>query len=63
VLRRISIRRFSVLLATLPVTALLIGWITLGQQPSGFDLAGISLVLAGVAVQNRDEIVVLPEPS
>jgi len=63
VLRRIPIRRFSVLLATLPVTALFIGWIALGQQPSGLDLAGISLVLVGVAVQNRDEIIAVPEPS
>ena len=62
VLRRIPIRRFSVLLATLPVTAVFIGWITLGQRPGAIDLAGISLVLAGVAIQERDEIVGLPEP-
>jgi len=62
VLRRIPIRRFSVLLATLPVTAVFIGWVALGQRPSLLDLAGISLVLAGVAVQDRDEIVGLPEP-
>ena len=62
VLRRIPIRRFSVLLATLPVTAVFIGWVALDQQPSGLDLLGISLVLVGVAVQERDEIVGLPEP-
>ena len=62
VMRRIPIRRFSVLLATLPVTALFVGWIALGQQPGGLDLAGIALVLAGVAIQERDELIGLPEP-
>ena len=55
-MRRIPIRRFSLLLALLPVTGTLIGWIGLGQQPSGIDLLGIALVLVGVAVQERDEI-------
>lgn len=63
VLRRIPVRRFSVLLAALPATAVLIGWIALGQRPGALDLAGISLVLVGVAVQERDEIVVPIEPS
>jgi inner membrane transporter RhtA len=62
VLRRIPIRRFSVLLATLPVTAVFIGWVALGQRPTLLDTAGIALVLGGVAVQERDEIVGLPEP-
>ncbi len=55
-MRRIPIRRFSLLLALLPVTAALVGWIALGQQPSGIDVAGIALVLVGVAVQERDQI-------
>ena len=55
-MRRIPIRRFSLLLALLPVTAALVGWIGLDQQPSRIDLAGISLVLVGVAVQERDRI-------
>lgn len=63
VLRRIPIRRFSVLLATLPVTAVFVGWVALGQRPSPLDGFGIALVLVGVAVQQRDEIVPLPEPS
>ncbi|MDJ0768119.1 MAG: EamA family transporter [Ilumatobacter sp.] len=63
VLRRVPIRRFSVLLAALPVTAVIIGWIALDQRPSGLDLAGIALVLVGVAVQERDEIQAVPEPS
>jgi inner membrane transporter RhtA len=62
VMRRIPIRRFSVLLATLPVTAVFVGWVALGQRPSALDAAGIALVLVGVAIQERDEIVGLPEP-
>lgn len=63
VMRRIPIRRFSVLLATLPVTAVVVGWVALGQRPSTLDATGIALVLVGVAIQERDEIVGLPEPS
>jgi len=55
-LRRIPIRRFSLLLALLPVTASLIGWLWLGQQPTWSDVAGIALVLVGVALQEREEI-------
>ena len=55
-LRRIPIRRFSVLLALLPVTAAVIGWVALGQQPSAADSAGIALVLVGVVVQERYEL-------
>lgn len=62
VLRRIPVRRFSVLLATLPVTAVLVGWVALGQQPSLLDAAGIILVLAGVALQERNELTVPPDP-
>jgi inner membrane transporter RhtA len=66
VMRRIPIRRFSLLLALLPVTAVAIGWIALDQVPSGVDLVGIGLVLIGVAVQAREEVpatVAVPEPS
>ncbi len=62
VLRRIPIRRFSLLLALLPVTALVVGWVVLDQRPSVVDLVGISLVLVGVALQERDEIVGVVEP-
>jgi inner membrane transporter RhtA len=60
VLRRIPVRRFSVLLALLPVTAVAFGWIGLDQVPSGIEFAGIALVLAGVVLQERDE---LPVPA
>ena len=66
VLRRIPVRRFSVLLALLPVTAVVIGWLVLDQRPSGLDLVGIVLVLAGVVLQERDELraeLTGPDPS
>jgi inner membrane transporter RhtA len=64
VLRRIPIRRFSVLLALLPVTALAVGWVALDQEPGALDLAGMALVLAGVAIQERESITAdEPEPS
>jgi len=55
-LRRIPIRRFSLLLALLPVTAVIVGWVALDQRPSTLDFVGIALVLVGVVVQERDEI-------
>lgn len=64
VLRRIPIRRFSVLLALLPVTALIVGWVALDQRPGALDLAGMALVLAAVVLQDREELApVEPEPS
>ena len=54
VLRQVSVRRFSVLLAMLPVTAVIVGWVALDQQPSVLDLAGIAAVLVGVSLQERD---------
>lgn len=56
VLRRIPIRRFSVLLALLPVTAAVVGFIALDQRPTLIDLVGMALVLTGVVIQERDEL-------
>ena len=56
VMRRIPVRRFAVLLALLPVTAVLIGWLVLDQRPTALDLVGIALVLVGVTLQDRDEL-------
>lgn len=67
-MRRIPIRRFSLLLALLPVTASLIGWLVLDQQPSGIEMFGIALVLVGVMVQEREKLApleaeILTDPS
>jgi inner membrane transporter RhtA len=56
VLRRIPMRRFAVLLALLPVTAMAVGLVALSQRPSALDLVGAALVIAGVVVQERDEL-------
>jgi inner membrane transporter RhtA len=64
VMRRIPIRRFSVLLALLPVTALAVGWVALDQVPDALELFGVGLVLLGVVLQEREELVAVePEPS
>jgi inner membrane transporter RhtA len=55
VMRRIPVRRFALLLALLPVTAMLLGWIGLDQQPSAVDVLGAALVIVAVVVQERDE--------
>lgn len=55
-LRRIPIRRFSVMLALLPVTAAVFGFFFLQQTPTRLDLAGMALVLIGVAVQERETV-------
>jgi inner membrane transporter RhtA len=54
VMRQVSVRRFSVLLAMLPVTAVVVGWVALGQQPTLIDFVGIIAVLIGVSMQERD---------
>ncbi|MBM3827444.1 MAG: EamA family transporter [Actinobacteria bacterium] len=56
VLRRIPVRRFSVLLALLPVTATLVAFIALDQRPTTIDLVGMALVLTGVVVQERERL-------
>jgi inner membrane transporter RhtA len=56
VLRRIPIRRFSVLLALLPVTATVVAFIALDQRPNAIDLLGMTLVLTGVFIQEREKI-------
>ena len=53
ILRRIPRARFAFLLALLPVTATLTGFIALQQTPGAVELAGIGLVVAGIAVSER----------
>ena len=53
ILRRIPRARFAFLLALLPVTATLTGFVALAQRPGGAELAGIALVVAGIAASER----------
>jgi inner membrane transporter RhtA len=48
---------FALLLALLPATATVIGAVVLGQIPSARDLAGIALVMAGIALHRP-----MPQP-
>ena len=52
---RLSKATFAVLLSLLPATACLIGIIVLRQVPSVRELAGISCVIAGVALRRTDD--------
>ena len=54
-MRRIPVRRFSVLLALMPVVAAVFGALFLDQTPTAADFAGMTMVLLGVALQERDE--------
>jgi len=57
VLRRIPTRRFAVMLALLPVTAMAMGFLALAQTPTVPDVLGAALVIVGVVIQERDELV------
>lgn len=54
VLRRVGQGRFAVLLALLPVTATLVGFVALGQVPGVLEAGGIAAVIAAVALRSRD---------
>ncbi|MFZ9482998.1 MAG: EamA family transporter [Ilumatobacteraceae bacterium] len=56
VLRRIPMRRFSLMLALLPVTAMVVGLVVLEQVPTVADLVGAALVITGVLIQDRDTL-------
>jgi threonine/homoserine efflux transporter RhtA len=44
------------MLALLPVTAAVFGFIFLQQTPTALDLTGMAFVLIGVSVQERDVV-------
>jgi inner membrane transporter RhtA len=53
VMRKMSMRRFAVMLALLPVSALTLGYIALDQTPSNLQFVGVALILGGVTSQDR----------
>ena len=63
IMRKIPVRRFSVLLALLPVTAVVFGFLFLEQTPTFVDMIGIALVLTGVVVQQRETLTPTSESS
>jgi len=54
VLRRVGRARFALLLALLPATAAMIGFLALGQVPRPGEALGIVAVVAAVALGSRD---------
>jgi len=57
-MRELPRATYALLVALLPATATLIGLIVLTQVPSATDVAGVALVMAGVAVHREP-----PEPA
>ena len=53
VLRRVSAARFAILLALLPVTALIVGAVFLAQLPSPLEVAGMVLVCAAIVLSGQ----------
>ncbi|WP_037358859.1 EamA family transporter [Amycolatopsis orientalis] len=62
VLRRLGQARFAVLLALLPVTAGVVGFLVLAQVPSVVEALGTLAVVAGVALRSRDDSGPVAEP-
>jgi inner membrane transporter RhtA len=54
ILRRIPRARFALLLALLPATATVMGLVALRQTPGWLEVAGISLVVVGIALSERE---------
>jgi inner membrane transporter RhtA len=54
VLQRVGRARFAVLLALLPATATIVGFVGLGQVPGAAEGLGIAAVVAAVALRSRD---------
>ena len=52
-LRRLDRATYALLVALLPATAVVIGLIVLGQAPATVEVAGVALVIAGVALRGR----------
>ena len=50
---RLNRSTFALMLALLPAVATIIGFLVLGQAPTGQDLAGIALVIIGVAIHRE----------
>jgi inner membrane transporter RhtA len=50
---RLNRSTFALMLALLPAVATIIGFVVLGQVPTRQDLAGIALVIIGVAIHHE----------
>lgn len=55
VMANLSRATFALMLSLLPATATIIGVLVLAQVPTAQDLAGVALVMAGVAIHQQEE--------
>ncbi|WP_410588909.1 EamA family transporter [Amycolatopsis sp. lyj-23] len=62
VLRRVGQARFATLLALLPVTAGVMGFVLLGQVPGVVEAVGTLAVVVGVALRRREDAGVVEPP-
>jgi inner membrane transporter RhtA len=65
VLARLPRERFALLLALLPVTATIIGLVSLGQRPTWPEVAGIAVIIGALTLSRRESAIGEPpaEPS
>ena len=54
VLRRVTVRRFALFMALVPVVALGVGLVVLHQHPSPIDYFGVAVVVTAVGIQDRN---------
>ena len=53
ILRSITVRHYSVLLAMLPIVSSIFGFVVFDQSPTGWDFVGGTLIISGIALQER----------
>ena len=49
ILRTITVRHYSVLLAMLPIVSSIFGFVVFDQSPTGWDFVGGTLIISGIA--------------
>jgi inner membrane transporter RhtA len=54
ILARLPRERLALLLALLPVTATIMGLLTLGQRPAWPEVAGIAVIIGALTLSRRD---------
>lgn len=53
ILRKVTVRHYSVLLAMLPIVSSIFGYVVFDQTPTSWDFVGGALIIAGIALQER----------
>ncbi|MFM7744206.1 MAG: EamA family transporter, partial [Actinomycetota bacterium] len=53
ILRKVTVRQYSVLLAMLPIVSSIFGYFVFDQTPTGWDFVGGVLIMSGIVLQER----------